>query len=226
MPNGITGTGTANTLAKWTGANSLSDSRITDDGSTSISINSGAGGSLLAGDIFSSGNGVLFFLNDNLNLASLQVDTNNNSVGLELAGQTKRARLHADGVVSLALDGANDEIEVMAGAINPTSNGVTGLGSTTLRFKRLFLDAETMPPGTTGDATIHRNAGSVNFGPGASFLTVTCNRCSADSVVLAVVATDDLTAQIKSVVPANGAFTITLVSPATAETKVNFLVLN
>lgn len=225
MPNGITGTGTINTIAKWTGANSLGECRIADDG-TSISINSGAGGTLLAGDVQAGGNGVLFFLNDNLNLASLQVDTNNNSVGLELAGQTKRARLHADGVVSLALDGANNEIEVTAAAINPTSNGTTELGSTALRYKRLFIDAVTTPPGTTGDVTVHRNAGSANFAPGALSLIVTCNRCSADSVVLAVVATDDLTAQIKSIVPANGSFVINLVSPATAETKVGFLVLN
>jgi len=49
---------------------------------------------------------------------------------------------------------------------------------------------------------------------------------SSDPNAVTVVATNDTTAAIKNVVPANGSFTIRLSAAATVETKVNFWVLN
>lgn len=80
--------------------------------------------------------------------------------------------------------------------------------------------------GTTGNQTINKPSGTVNFAASASTLTVTNSLVSADSIVLAVVRTDDTTATIKNVVPSSGSFVIKLSAAATAETSVGFLVIN
>lgn len=90
----------------------------------------------------------------------------------------------------------------------------------------LQVGATLTPPGTTGAQTINKSAGSVNFAIGAGSLVVTCDKCTANSLVFAVVATNDATAGIKNVVPASGSFTIRLTAIATAQTRVNFWVLN
>ena len=80
--------------------------------------------------------------------------------------------------------------------------------------------------GVTGDQTINRPAGTVNFAAAATTLTVTNNLVTASSIVFAVVRTNDATAVIKNVVPAAGSFVINLEAAATAETSVGFFVLN
>lgn len=82
------------------------------------------------------------------------------------------------------------------------------------------------PALTTGDQTINRPSGTVNFAAAATSLTVTNNLVNVDSIILAVVRTNDSTATIKNVVPAAGSFVINLGAAATAETSVGFLVLN
>lgn len=81
-------------------------------------------------------------------------------------------------------------------------------------------------PATTGDQTINRPSGTVNFAAASSTLTVTNSLVTANSIVLAVVRTNDTTAVLKNVVPAAGSFVINLEAAATAETSVGFLVLN
>lgn len=80
--------------------------------------------------------------------------------------------------------------------------------------------------GTTGAQTIDKPAGTVNFAAGASSLVVTNSLVTANSIVFAVVRTNDSTALIKNVVPAAGSFTIRLNANATAETSVGFWVTN
>lgn len=80
--------------------------------------------------------------------------------------------------------------------------------------------------GVTGDQTIDKPAGTVNFAAAATTLTVTNNLVTIDSIVFAVVRTNDTTAVIKNVVPAAGSFVINLEAAATAETSVGFFVLN
>jgi hypothetical protein len=80
--------------------------------------------------------------------------------------------------------------------------------------------------GTTGNQTINKASGTVNFAAAASTLTVTNSLVTTSSIVFAVVRTNDGTATIKNVVPGAGSFVITLSAAATAETSVGFFVIN
>jgi len=80
--------------------------------------------------------------------------------------------------------------------------------------------------GTTGNQTINKAAGTVNFAAAASSLTVTNSLVTTSSTIYCAVRTNDTTAIIKNVVPGSGSFVITLNAAATAETSVGFLVIN
>lgn len=79
-------------------------------------------------------------------------------------------------------------------------------------------------PGTTGAVTINKRLGRVNIAAAGTSVVVTNNLVTANSIVIAIPATNDATARVTSVVPTAGSFTIN--TPAvTAETAFNFLVL-
>lgn len=80
--------------------------------------------------------------------------------------------------------------------------------------------------GTTGAQTINKISGSVNFAAAATSLVVTNSLVSASSVILCTVATNDLTFKSANAVAGAGSFTINANAAATAETRVNFFVLN
>ena len=81
--------------------------------------------------------------------------------------------------------------------------------------------------GTTGNQTINKPTGTVNIAAAGSTVTVTNSTCTANSIVYAVLRTNDATATgIKSVVPSAGSFVITLNAAATAEVSVGFIVFN
>lgn len=79
---------------------------------------------------------------------------------------------------------------------------------------------------TTGAQTINKNAGSVNFAAAATSLVVTNSRVTTASVIIATVATDDATMLSVKAVAAAGSFTLIANAAATAETRVNFLIIN
>lgn len=84
--------------------------------------------------------------------------------------------------------------------------------------------------GTTGNRTINRPNGSVNFAAGASTLVVTnsivIDTAGSQSTIIATAQTADATCAVKNVVPAAGSFTITMTAACTAETRVAFWVFN
>lgn len=80
--------------------------------------------------------------------------------------------------------------------------------------------------GTTGARTINQPAGSVNFAAAATSLVVTNSMVNTSSVILATVATNDSTMKSVVAVAGSGSFTLTANAAATAETRVNFLVVN
>lgn len=81
--------------------------------------------------------------------------------------------------------------------------------------------------GTTGNQTIDKPVGTVNFAAGASVITVTNALVVSTSIVFGVIRTADATATfIKSIVSGAGSFVITLNANATAETSVGFMVTN
>lgn len=79
---------------------------------------------------------------------------------------------------------------------------------------------------TTGAQTINKPAGSVNFAAAATSLVVTNSLVTTNSVILATVATNDTTMKTVLAVAASGSFTLHANAAATAETRVNFLVIN
>jgi len=88
------------------------------------------------------------------------------------------------------------------------------------------LDRTITAEGSTGNKTIEKIAGTVRFAAGATTLVVTNPFVDENSLVFAVVKTNDTTAILKNVVPAAGLFTIKLNAAATAETEVGFIVFN
>ena len=80
--------------------------------------------------------------------------------------------------------------------------------------------------GTTGAQTINKNAGTVNFAAAATSLVVTNSLVTTSSIIICTVGTNDTTMKSVSAVAASGSFTIYANSAATAETRVNFIVIN
>ena len=80
--------------------------------------------------------------------------------------------------------------------------------------------------GTTGAQTISKNAGTVNFAAAATSLVVTNTLVTTSSIIIATVGTNDNTMKSVSAVAAAGSFTLYANAAATAETRVNFIVIN
>ncbi len=80
--------------------------------------------------------------------------------------------------------------------------------------------------GTTTPQTIDKNAGAVNFAAADASKVVTDSRVTANSIIVATVATNDATMKSVQAVAAAGSFTLYANAAATAETRVNFLVIN
>ena len=97
-------------------------------------------------------------------------------------------------------------IEVAAGTINVTKTITT--------------------PGTTGNQTINRLAGTVNIAAAGTTVTVTNSLVTANSIIMCTVQTNDTTAVLKNVVPAAGSFVINMTAAVTAETAIAFFVIN
>lgn len=95
-----------------------------------------------------------------------------------------------------------------------------------IKVRKHFVDATNTAGGTTGNQTINKAAGTVNFAAGATSLTVTSSQVTTASLIFCEVRTNDTTAIIKNVVPGSGSFVITLNAAATAETSVGFFVVN
>ena len=90
----------------------------------------------------------------------------------------------------------------------------------------LNLDKTITAAGTTGAQTINKPIGSVNFAAAATSLVVTNSLVSTSSVILCTVGTNDSTMKDATAVAAAGSFTIRPNVAPTAETRVNFLVIN
>jgi hypothetical protein len=88
------------------------------------------------------------------------------------------------------------------------------------------LDKTITPDGTNSDQTIDKNAGSINFETGNTSVLVTNARVTVNSIIVATVATNDSTMKSVAAVPASGSFTLYPDTTPSANTRVNFLVIN
>jgi hypothetical protein len=88
------------------------------------------------------------------------------------------------------------------------------------------FDKTVTAAGTTGARTINKNAGTVNFAATNTSLVVTNSLVTTNSIIICTVGTNDTTMKSVSAVAAAGSFTIHSNAAATAETRVNFIVIN
>jgi len=82
------------------------------------------------------------------------------------------------------------------------------------------------PAGETGNQTINKPAGSVNFAAATTSLVVNNSLVKPSSIILVSKGTDDSTARLGAVVAADGSFKIIMDTPPASETRVNFTVFN
>jgi len=88
------------------------------------------------------------------------------------------------------------------------------------------FDKTVTAAGTTTPQTINKNAGAVNFAAADASKVVTNSLVTANSIIVATVATNDSTMKSVQAVAAAGSFTLYANAAATAETRVNFLIIN
>ena len=82
---------------------------------------------------------------------------------------------------------------------------------------------------TAGNLTVNMSKGRAVIAAGSAAVTVTCAQCVAASTVLAMIsqsAADGTATSIARVAPAAGSFVITANAAATANTQVDWAVLN
>jgi hypothetical protein len=245
---GLGGSGTANTLSKFTAADELGDSRITDNGvddltiaaSTNLLFTSGTSlvkfGAGLAEDAFGYNNGTGPVFYDNETALELVFNVQQLTAARSFTWPDRSGRVATTfGTLTDArftrFDSTGNVIrsEVLqedGNNVIPVTDGITDLGIGALAFRQLYLDSTITPVATTGAQTINKAAGSVNFAATDTSLVVTCDKCSESSIVIAIVATNDTTLKSVQAVPGTGSFTLFGNAAATAETRVNFWVLN
>ena len=116
--------------------------------------------------------------------------------------------------------------QVTLGNASVTCLRVPGVGLAFDTTDGLIVPKTITAGGTTGAQTINKTAGSVNFAAAATSLVVTNSFVDANSVILATVATDDTTMKSVAAVASAGSFTLHANAGATAETRVNWVVVN
>lgn len=134
-----------------------------------------------------------------------------------MAAVTVWAELQVENVLELTED--------VPARLEPMTQGAVRLGGPDLGFKNLTLDYTLSA--TVGAVVINKPAGSCNIALGADNVVVTNSLVTANSLVYAwLMANDTTLLYIRSIIPANGSFTIKGNAAATANCKVGFMVIN
>lgn len=123
--------------------------------------------------------------------------------------------------LTAATDWRSLQIDGGGTAISQTDASALNSFAGDMRFSKTITAG-----GTTGAQTINKTCGSVNFAASATSLVVTNSLVTANSVIVATVGTNDATMKSVLAVAGAGSFTLHANAAATAETRVNFLVIN
>jgi len=160
-------------------------------------------------------------------IASATINTSATGfIATNAAGITIRAS-NASAGINFNTGGANSRWQILAaGTFQPMVDNTFDFGSSSFTIKQIWLSKTITAAGTTGAQTINKSIGSVNFAAAATSLVVTDSYVTTSSVIVATVGTNDTTMKTVSVVAAAGSFTLTANAAATAETRVNFVVLS
>lgn len=136
-----------------------------------------------------------------------------NNFHLSFVPQSNNATVGA--VVRFSRDGS-----IIASGTNSSFSGQVSFNG------NIVVDKTITAPGTTTTQTINKNSGRVNIAAASSAATVINNRVTANSIILAIPASNDTTLKSTSVQAFSGSFTINGNAAASAETPVNFLITN
>lgn len=91
---------------------------------------------------------------------------------------------------------------------------------------KLHFDNTVVAPADTGNKTINKPSGQVRIAAASSSVVVTNDKVTADSVIIATVASNDSTLKTVAVVASAGSFEIFGNAPPTAETLIKWVVFN
>ena len=100
--------------------------------------------------------------------------------------------------------------------------GPTGTLKGVKNFSTDFTDSTSTP----GSVTINSIRGKATILAGTSSITITNNKCLSTSSVFVTVSSNDATAILKNVTNTTGSFTIRLNANCTANTNVDFFIVN
>lgn len=162
---------------------------------------------------------------------STRVDLSQNQAAQDIMIVSARTMSAGNTAVRLGSSIAAGSVDKDAKLV-PIGVGLTATtGSGTLKTvvlgsgKLSWQDSEfTDDSATTGSRTVNKVTGINSFAGAATAITITNDRVTANSNVVATLITNDATAIIKNVVPAAGSFVITLSAAATGTTKVRWTV--
>lgn len=224
----------AGTFTALTATGAFTSLGIDDNATANVLTLSGAG----------SATGLSTFLGDiALSEGKLTItDTANEAIAVFTSGTTgaDAVRIIADSLVGAsgftvtsASADANPRALVYFAQQNSNATGTSVLqlshtGGIALKVSAGHISAPSTitAAATTGAQTINKMSGSVNFAATATSLVVTNSLVTTNSVIICTVATNDATFFSAKAVAASGSFTIHANGAATAETRVNFLVIN
>jgi hypothetical protein len=127
-----------------------------------------------------------------------------------------------DSSTNMFFDG--NGLTATGGRLTPGSDDGVTLGHTNRGWRRLYVGYTNTA--TVGAVTINKAAGRVNVAAAGSSIVVTNSYATAAAKVFASVCNNDATAYVKNTIPASGSFTITLGAAATAQTCIDFFIVN
>ena len=143
-------------------------------------------------------------------------------------GASATVTLQAGFTVSSGLSGATSNYGFFGNLAAGAGNYNCYMSGTAANYFAgdIQFDKTVTAGGTTTPQTINKNAGAVNFAAADASKVVTNSLVTTSSLVICTVATNDSTMKSVQAVAAAGSFTLYANAAATAETRVNFLVIN
>ena len=155
--------------------------------------------------------------------------SNEARIGTTTTGTARVLRMGTGGLGDIQLSTNSTVrwvINTTSGSFVPLTTDTAGIGSANVGIKQLFAGFTDMSGGVTGNQTISKMAGSVNFAASANTVVVTNTYCTTSSKVFAQISTSGSTGVIRSVTPANGSFAIVMATNPATETRVQWWLLN
>jgi hypothetical protein len=124
----------------------------------------------------------------------------------------------SNGVTSFNIYDSTGSILIPTIQINSQSGSISGI--------KVFSTDFTDNSATPGNTTINTIRGRASILAGSSSITIANNKCLSTSSVFVTVSSNDTTAILKNVTNTTGSFTVRLNASCTANTNIDFFIVN